>query len=233
MKCHCARLALVAIAIVSLSTWVRPSLGAPTVFFARDAAIGAPVNSQAKFNHFTTGLASFGVNNIESAAGFNPTLTFGSTGITAATNGVLAQAAPGFVIGLQGLLELDAVGFGQIDTSFTFNQHITAFGVFVTQGGDGANNNPTTFRLTDTSASTFVDVPIQVGPGWNPTNVFFLGVADTVPFDKVTIIESVDFNDGMLYDNVVAGFVPEPSTFVLGGLGLVVLSQVVRQRKRD
>src|SRR4029077_14953871 len=135
--------------------------------------------------------------NIDSAVGVDPTLVFGGTGITATTQGVLAQAAPTFQIGTQALLELDTFGPPQVDTVFNFNQYITAFGAFVIQGGDGANNNPTTFRLSDTATNLFVDVPVQVGPGWGNNNVFFLGVADTVPFNEVSILESTDLNDGM------------------------------------
>ena len=94
------------------------------------------------------------------------------------------------MIGTQALLELDAAGAPQVDTVFTFNQYITAFGLFVIQGGDGANNNPTTFRLRNTSTNAFVDVPVQVGPGWGTDNAFFLGVTDTVPFNEVQILES-------------------------------------------
>ena len=62
-------------------------------------------------------------------------------------------------------------------------------------------------------------MPVQVGPGWGFNNVFFLGVHDTVPFNEVEIIETGDVADGMLYDNIVAGFVPEPGSLVLMMLG--------------
>jgi hypothetical protein len=68
-------------------------------------------------------------------------------------------------------------------------------------------------------------VPVQVGPGWGNNNVFFLGVTNTTPFNRVSILESGDANDGMLYDNVVAGFVPEPSSLALvliGGAGALL-----------
>lgn len=222
MMCNSLRLALLAVGLVSFSAWAEAGLGAPAVFFGRDDSTTLMTsfpNSQAKFNQFTASLNSFGVDNIDTAVGVNPTLVFGSTGITATTQGVLAQAAPTFQIGTQALLELDAVALGQVNTIFTFNQYITAFGAFVIQGGDLGNNNPTTFRLRDTAANLFVDVPVQIGPGWALNNVFFLGVADTVPFNEVSIIESTDVNDGMLYDNIVAGFVPEPGSLVLMMLG--------------
>jgi hypothetical protein len=120
------------------------------------------------------------------------------------------------MIGTQALLELDAAGAPQVDTVFTFNQYINAFGLYVIQGGDGANNNnPTTFRLKDTVANTFVDVPVQVGPGWGTDNAFFFGVTNTVSFNEVQILEATDAADGMLYDNVVAGKVPEPASIML------------------
>jgi hypothetical protein len=132
---------------------------------------------------------------------------------------VLAQSAPGFQIGAQALLELDAVAPGQVNTMFTFNQYINAFGAFVIQGGDGGNNNPTTFRLRDTATNLFNDVSVQVGPGWGTSNVFFVGVHGTVPFDEVEVIETGDVADGILYDNIVAGFVPEPGSLALLMLG--------------
>ncbi len=221
-RCSSLRLALLAVVLASLSAAARPGLGAPVVFFGRDdntALMTSFPNSQEQFSRFTASLNSFGVDNIDTAVGVNPTLVFGTTGITATSQGVLAQVAPTFQIGTQALLEGDVIVFPQANTMFTFNQPITAFGAFVIQGGDMANNNPTTFRLRNTATSAFVDVPVQVGPGWGSNNVFFLGVADTVPFNQVEIIESTDAADGMLYDNIVAGFVPEPGSLVLMMLG--------------
>jgi hypothetical protein len=223
MMCNSLRLALLAVGLVSFSATARLGLGAPAVFFGRDdstALMTSFPNSQAKFNEFTASLNSFGVDNIDTAVGVNPTLVFGGTGITATTQGVLAQAAPTFQIGTQALLELDAVAPGQVNTAFSFNRHITAFGLFVIQGGDtAANNNLTTFRLRNTTTNAIADVPVQIGPNWGANNVFFLGMTDFAPFNQVEIIESLDA-DGMLYDNIVAGFaVPEP-----GSLALLMLS---------
>jgi hypothetical protein len=218
MMCTNLRAAVIAAGLVSLSAFASSSLAASTVFFDRDDTttfMTSFPNSLAKFNQFTASLSSFGVDTIDTSAGLNPTLVFGGTGITAATQGVLAQAAPGFQIGTQALLETDSFGPPQIDTTFSFNQYITAFGLYVIQGGDGTNSNPTTFRLKNTATNSFVDVPLQIGPGWGFDNAFFFGVTDPVPFNEVQILESTDLNDGMLYDNVVAGRVPEPASFLL------------------
>jgi hypothetical protein len=202
-------------------------LGAPTVFFGRDdntSSMTSYPNSLATYNQFTASLSSFGVATVENAATGvpNPTLTFDGSTITAATQGVLPVQAAGFQIGTQALLELDAAIPGQFDTMFTFDQYVTGFGLYVIQGGDSQNNNPTTFRLSDTATNAFVDVPVQIGPGWGNDNAFFLGIDNTFPFNQVTILEAIDVNDGMLYDNIVAGnVVPEPSSAALLAIGLV------------
>ncbi len=220
--CNFWRLTLLACGLVMFTISTRPVVATPTVYFDRDnstASMTSFPNSQAKFSQFLSSLSSYGIDNIDTAVGMNPALVFGATGITATTQGVLAQNAPGFQIGSQALLELDAVGFPQVDTVFTLNQYITAFGAFVIQGGDGANNNPTTFRLRNTATNAFVDVPLQIGPGWGFDNAFFLGVTDTAPFNEVSIIESTDAVDGILLDNIVAGHVPEPGSLALMLLG--------------
>jgi hypothetical protein len=205
----------------------QSTLGAPTVFFDRDnstTGMTSYPNSLAMFNQFTASLSSFGVATIDNVTPGvpNPTLPFDGSTITADTLGVLAVPAAGLQIGTQALVELDAVGPGQFDTTFAFSQYITGFGLYVIQGGDSTNNNPTTFRLSDTATNAFVDVPVQIGPGWGSDNAFFLGVGNTFPFNQVTILESIDTSDGMLYDNIVVGtFVPEPSSVVLFAIGLI------------
>ena len=98
MMCNSLRSAVVAIGLIAISVLSRPGLGAPTVFFNRDdptTFMTSFPNSLAKFNQFTGSLTSFGVDNIDSAVGVNPPLTFGATGITATTQGVVAQSIPG------------------------------------------------------------------------------------------------------------------------------------------
>jgi hypothetical protein len=254
MKCNNMRFVLLAAGLVSLSAWAAPGFATTNVFFDRDDNMLATMaNSQAKFNQYVTHLTSYGVETVEGintgapAFGFDPQLSFPGTGITATTSMTTTAVHPpfaGFSIDSQALVESDALALfnpmapqlPQADTTFTFNQHITAFGVFVIQGGDGpVNNNPTTFRLIDTATNTTVDdVPLQIGPNWGSNNVFFLGITDNVSFDKVQIIETTDLSDGMLYDNIVAGTaVPEPGTLalvILGGAAFVGGSFRFRRR---
>lgn len=224
MNCRAIRSLQVSTAMLFCCAVTPLSHAAPTTFFGRDdnsAFMTSFPNSQAAFNTFTATLSSFGVNDIESAAGFDPTLAFGATGITAGAQGVLAQSAPGFQIGNQALLESDAVGLPQVITVFNFNTLIKSFGLYVIQAGDGANNNLTTYRLRNTLTNAVADVPVQVGPGWGTNNVYFFGVTDTNPFNQVEILEGADFADGALIDNVVAGgAVPEPSAVLLAVLSV-------------
>jgi hypothetical protein len=257
MMCNKLHLALLVAGIVSFSAWVRPGMGAATSYFDRDDnMLATPTlpNSTAMFNAFTAGLSSYGVENVEGintgapTFGFDPPLTFVGTGITATTQATTSAVQPpfaGFSIGSKVLVESDALALFDpqapqlpiTDTVFTFNQPITAFGVFVIQGGDGpVNTNPTTFRLIDTATYQTVDQVLvsPLGPNWGSNNVFFLGVTDTVPFDRVQIVETTDGTDGMLYDNIVAGFaVPEPGSLVLTMLvGACAAGRPIRFRRR-
>lgn len=241
--CSTLRWALLSLGIISIGALAEPSWGAPKVFFDRDDSVGLRPKSQASFDLFTSTLASYGVETVEGidvgppAFGFQPQLQFSGTSITANTTAVVAAEAPGFQIGGKALLELDGVPSSTplpaMDTVFSFSQPITAFGLFVIQGGDFANDNPTTLRLRNTGTNDSVDVLAQIGPGWGLTNVFFLGVSNDFAFDEVTIIESGDLADGMLYDNIVAGFVPEPGSFMLLMLGGVSVLCPGRRFRRD
>ncbi len=236
MKCNTLRLTLLALGLVSISAWAQPALAVPTTYFDRDdntSLMTSFPNSLAKFTQFTSSLASFGLETADTLAGPNPGLTFGATGITATSFGVLPVPAFTYQIGAQALVELETVSppnTPAMATTFNFNQHITAFGLYVIQGGDNLNNNPTTFRLRDTVDNSFVDVPVQVGPGWGENNVFFLGIKDTDSFNEVSIIETGDVQDGMLYDNLVAGNVPEPGSSLLMTLGACALRFARRRR---
>jgi hypothetical protein len=211
-------------------------LAAPTVFFDRDdmtSGVTSFPNSQAKFNQFTSTLGSFGVDDIESHLGPTPKLIFGATGIQADAVNLVATPTPGFPVTIDdvALIEYEFFfGGPSLNPLFMLSQPVTGFGTFVTNAGDMGNDNPLTFRFRNTSTNATFDVPVHAGPGWGFDNVFFLGVTNSEPFDEITVLETIDANDGIQFDNVVAGNVPEPSSLLL--VALVALCGVGQRMGR-
>lgn len=256
MMCNTLRLALLAIGLVSFSAWAQPSLGAPTIFFGLDNNSGDIVphpNSDAEFNRFLTYLVSYGVEPVDGIdtntplipgvnVAFDPTLVFrtnpngtgSTTGITAQASGVFATDGTPFqnlAIGTKSISETDTIfPPPTVNTSFEFNQPVTAFGLYLMQAGDTVQNT-ITFQLENTSTSATASVPVVAGPNWGDRSIFFLGIGSDFPFNKVTLLESVDGADGQVYDHFVAGrFIPEPGSFALLSLGGACICVLGRKR---
>lgn len=159
-------------------------------------------NARAARDSFVATLASYGVEDLEALTGPNPTLTFGTTGVTAATgfaNGV--NQMPFYAVsGSQFLWDKE----GDADW-LLFSRPVTAFGTYVVQGGDGPANT-VTVRIENTLTGTSKDIVQTLGPSWATYNVLFFGVTDTAPFNRVSLIETHD-NDGLLPDDLIAGYV--------------------------
>ncbi len=159
-------------------------------------------DSLAKRDSFLATLASYGVEDLETLGGQNPTLSFAPLDITATT---------GFANGVNTLV-LHAVSGNKFmwdkegdDDWLLFSEPITAFGTYITQGGDGPANN-LTVRIENTLLGTSKEIFIgQLGPQDPHYNVRFIGITDTEPFDRVSFIETHD-NDGLLFDDLIAGF---------------------------
>jgi hypothetical protein len=204
-------------------------------------------NADGAFTAFTHTLGPYGVEtleNIDTLSGmipgvaFDPNLTFldgngtgSNTIVTGKATGVFVTpgtSAQNYAIGFQSMPETDANFPGQVNTVFTLDQPVTAFGLYVMQAGDATNHTQMTFQLSNSATNSTVDhYTFDVGPGFQSHNIFFLGLATASPFDQVTILEHAldvggvdDLSDGMVYDNIVAGhYVPEPGSFVLLSLG--------------
>jgi hypothetical protein len=192
--------AFVVVGMSAANAEVVPYFGGPdSSKLALNAASGAR-------NAFLATLNSYGVEDLEDLSGANPTLTFGSTAITAGT---------GFSSGVNSAFQYSVSGTKFLwDTEgendwLEFSEPITAFGSYIVQGGDGvaAPTNTLKFRLQNSVTGTNKEVTIQdLGPGWPFYNVIFVGVTDTQPFDRISFSESYDY-DGLLWDDLVAGFV--------------------------
>ena len=116
----------------------------------------------------------------------------------------------------------------------TFSSPVTAFGSYFIQAGDSLANT-LTLRFENTSLGTSKDVVMgTIGPGASFSNVFYFGVTDTDPFNRVTLLPSNN-GDGILLDNITIGTVavPEPSALLLLAMGVwpLFLARFVRRAK--
>jgi len=193
-----------------------PSHAAVTTYFGGPAPSKLDLtNPNVARSAFLATLSSYGVENLEGLAGQqNPTLTFGSTGVTAATgfpSGVNTQFAYS-VSGTNFLYDSQGDATGGFNDWLQFSQPVTAFGSYIVQGGDGSSAPPVsappnklTFRLENTTLGTSKDVVISdLGPDWPFYNVVFVGITDATPFNRISLVESYDY-DGLLYDDLIAG----------------------------
>jgi hypothetical protein len=195
------RLALAAAIFAAGQAIARAEL--TTYFGGPDESKLSMTNARAARDAFVATLASYGVEDLEDLGGqLNPTLTFGSTGVTAATgfaNGVNQQ--PFYAVsGSHFLWDKE----GDADW-LLFSRPVTAFGTYVVQGGD-ALANTVTVRLENTLTGTSKDIVRTLGPSWPFYNVIFFGVTDSTPFNRVSLLETND-SDGLLPDDLIAGYV--------------------------
>ena len=191
---------------------------------------------------FLAALSSSGTETLDELAGSpilgqgNPTLTFGASGITAATTYSGAFSVPVLPVSAPiALVEQPAAnGAPPWTNMMTFSSPVTAFGSYFIQAGDVLANT-VTLRFENTSLGTSKDVVMgTIGPGASFSNVFYFGVTDTDPFNRVTLLPSNN-GDGILLDNITIGTVavPEPSALLLLAMGAwpLFLARVVRRAK--
>ncbi|MFO0949182.1 MAG: hypothetical protein U1D30_25270 [Planctomycetota bacterium] len=229
-------------ALLSLAglTWGTPSKAAFVIYSGYDDPRGTLANSTAAFNAFTATLSDYGVDTLESYGHLSPdpTLSFGSTGITAQTDfNFVASISLYAVSGSKILYDAGpgSPGGAAVDDTFTFNTPITAFGTYISNAGSDAQANTITFIFENTVLGTSKSFSLPpLGPNRSGTNALFFGVTDTDPFDKITVRESFDY-DGILLDNITAGYVavvPEASSLAMIST-LVGLAGIVAWRRKD
>ena len=196
----------------------NPRSGSSNAFLARDT--------------FFNALTLRGTDDIESYGAFTPapTLSFGATGITSTTD--VEFVAPFAQIAVSGTqLLLGRLGgdvqnpVPNLSDVFGLSSTVTAFGMFFTEVGDLGNQTTLSFVLENTILSTSHNVNIGTfGTGRPNDALFFFGVTDTTPFNRVTLLKSTAGNlpDGILFDDVTVGLaiVPEPSSLALLGAGM-------------
>jgi hypothetical protein len=171
---------------------------------------------------FLATLSSFGTETLDGYPdgfyGSTPTqaLTFGATGITAVatySGAFKLPPLPSPVSAPAALVDQPASpGNPPYGNDMTFSSPVTAFGSYFIQAGDVAADT-FTLKLENTDLGTSKNVVMgTIGPNANFNNVFYFGVTDTDPFNRVTLLSS-NLGDGVLLDNITVGTVaPEPST---------------------
>lgn len=224
----------VSLFFLTCSSW---SHCATTTFSGLDNPRGSFANSNAAFDSFTATLSSFGIDNIDGLAGFtpDPVLAFGATGITAQSD--VNFVAPFGTLAVSGINALYDAGPGSptgaaIDDTFLLNTPISAFGFYASNIGDAATANTVSVILENTLLGTSKIVPIGTfGPGNDSNATLFFGVTDTDPFNKVTLLETFDY-DGLLLDNVTAGYlaIPEVGSIGLLSAGVFLFAGLMRRR---
>jgi hypothetical protein len=192
----------------SIITVPPPSNSGPVIgFFSHDAAVGTMVNSPAVQSSFQATLMMSGTDNLEAYAGqAHPTLSFGTTGVTAATDFDGALSGPSGSAS-SGSVSLLALPTSQTTAahSLTFNSPVTAFGAYFLDGGQGLTNT-LTLELDNTLTGTSTDVTVgTIGPNWGATNALYFGVTDATPFNRIVLLES-NPNDQLYLDDITAGF---------------------------
>lgn len=214
-------------------------LRAQTTFFGLDDPRGALTNSNSARDNFLAQLLTFGTDDIEARSGTNPTLVFGTTGVTGATSNLsVFQGAGSFapVSGTNSLLNPNS----SVNSAITFSSPIVGFGLYVVSAGT-TGGNTLSLRLENTITITDRVVPIVSYTAANIDNVFYFGVIDAgSPFNRITI-QSTNPSDGFFPDDLTAatavvptsGVIPEPGTLALLLVGsLTTGAGLLRRRKR-
>jgi hypothetical protein len=255
------RSAIVGIAIALACVGIGgPAQAVPVTFFGEDLntneaiRLAAHPNSDAARAAFLANLVGVGTETFEGFVGDGTepaplTLTFPGAG-TATLNG------DGLVLDLDTLLgstTLTLTGeypisgsnyWSSSDFSITFGTPVAAFGFFGTDIGDVGGQ----LSITLDGAIDFVlDVPHTI-TGNTGGNVLYFGVIDTDnPFTSITFASSTGA-DSFGFDDMTIGSlaqvvtrppqppapeIPEPSTWLLVGTGLVGFAAYRRRRKSE
>lgn len=191
-------------------------------------------------NSFLATLGSSGTETFDEMTGnqigatASQALTFGSSGITgvATYSGVFGIFFLAYTPNNALVEQPAAAGQPPYQNDITLSTPVTAFGAYFIQAGDG-DADTITLQLDNTITGTSKDVVVgTAGPGAIFNTLFYFGVTDTDPFNRVTLLLS-NGNDGVLLDNVTVGNVaaPEPASLLLLALAAPCLWRMARRAR--
>ena len=259
MSCFLQRrlsLGITAAATVACAAWFAPTVHAQTIYFAQDNPRGLLTNSNAAYNSFTSALTSFYTNDLETVSGLNPTLSFGATGVTAATSGPTASIAVNGETGTNGyIIPVSGSKFfantPESEMTFSLNKSVSAFGLYAIDAGTLGNSTPANLYFTLKNTATGASKTVLANPAGETgvtNNVIFFGVTDfTNPFDQITVgggasvvLPQGTARDGISYDNITVGSarsnattqIPEPSSIAFAIVAGIPLVSAIRSRRR-
>jgi hypothetical protein len=239
-------LALAAV-LIGLGSPARADL---TTYFGIDQGSGSPPTtpdvSLAARNSFIMALNGVGVENFESQStgSFPTTLDFMGTSVTASasttdsSNNYVTTGTSNGTFATSGTHYLYNTGNGAVNDTLTFSAPVAGFGMYVTDLSDGVSSaDQIEYKLTF-SDNTTQTVETSVGANNNNANVLFFGVISNDPSETITSVEILNsqptVGDSIGIDDVTVGaaVVPEPTSLVLTGVGLLGLAIGFRRRGR-
>lgn len=113
--------------------------------------------------------------------------------------------------------------------TFTFDQAITGFGVWISDIGDIVDEQTLGFSIDGGSLTTIFTQTAQDGRPKSGIENFF-GYTGNTAFTSIAFTQS-NINDGIGYDVVYQNAVPEPSTWLMMLAGFAVTGAALRRRK--
>lgn len=208
-------------------------------FFGEDTETSAVPNLSAQAEQdFLASLSSYGTDGFENLANDTSSpmnLAFAGASVTGVLNSTasLVSRNSGYATyGSRSLWTFESV-------SLDFSGAISGFGFYIRDTATNFNDTNLTATVNFLNdESTTVDIPHLYSNDANSLSLLYFGLASDTAFDSITINHNNNY-DVLLFDHMTAGYakpfsaapVPEPSSILLGALGLSGALGLRRKKK--